>query len=203
MIVKRSFDICFALCALLITAPVLAAVALWIKLDSPGPVLFRQQRIGLRGHPFAVNKFRTMRVGAAEQGRQITVGADARITRAGAFLRHYKLDELPQFVNVLLGDMSVVGPRPEVPRYVALYPPDKRELILSVRPGITDLASVAYRNESAVLANAQDPEQLYVREILPAKLEYCCQYVRQQSLRLDLIIIWRTALAILGGHGNI
>ncbi|CAN7683409.1 sugar transferase [Variovorax sp. LjRoot290] len=194
---KRVFDIVFALCALLISAPVLAATALWIKLDSRGPVLFHQERVGLRGRPFAIYKFRTMRVGAAEQGPQITVGADSRITRAGVFLRRYKLDELPQFVNVLIGDMSVVGPRPEVSRYIALYPREARDLILSVRPGITDFASIAYRDESAVLAAAEDPEELYIREILPAKLEHCCQYVRKRSLWLDLVIVWRTARVVL------
>jgi lipopolysaccharide/colanic/teichoic acid biosynthesis glycosyltransferase len=193
---KRVFDIVFALCALLISAPVLVATALWIKLDSRGPVLFRQERVGLRGQLFAIYKFRTMRVGAAEQGPQITVGADTRITRAGAFLRKYKVDELPQFVNVLVGDMSVVGPRPEVPRYIALYPSEARDLILSVRPGITDLASIAYRNESALLAGADDPETLYVRDILPAKLEHCLQYIQKQSIWLDLLIVWRTARAI-------
>lgn len=194
---KRVFDIVFALCALLILAPVLVVVVLWIKLDSQGPALFRQERVGLRGRPFSIYKFRTMRVGAAEQGLQITIGADPRITRAGAFLRRYKLDEFPQFVNVLIGDMSLVGPRPEMPRYVALYPREAWDLILSVRPGITDLASIVYRDESEVLAAAEDPEELYVREILPAKLEHCCQYVRKRSLWLDLVIIWRTARVVL------
>jgi lipopolysaccharide/colanic/teichoic acid biosynthesis glycosyltransferase len=194
---KRVFDIVFALCALLISVPVLLAAALWIKLDSRGPILFRQERVGLRGGTFAIYKFRTMRVGAAEEGPQITVESDLRITRAGVFLRKYKLDELPQFVNVLVGDMSVVGPRPEVSRYIALYPREARDLILSVRPGITDLASIAYRDEGAVLAAAEDPEELYVREILPAKLEHCCQYVRKRSLWLDLVIVWRTARVVL------
>jgi lipopolysaccharide/colanic/teichoic acid biosynthesis glycosyltransferase len=193
---KRVFDVCFALCALVALAPVFAVVALWIELDSRGPVLFRQERVGLRGRPFAIYKFRTMRVDAAEHGPQITVGADPRITRAGALLRKYKLDELPQFVNVLIGDMSVVGPRPEVPRYVALYPPEAKDLILSVRPGITDLASVAYRDEGALLAACEDPEALYVQTILPAKLEYCLQYVETRSLRLDVLIVLRTAAAI-------
>jgi lipopolysaccharide/colanic/teichoic acid biosynthesis glycosyltransferase len=194
---KRAFDIVFALCALLISAPVLVAAAVWIKLDSRGPILFRQGRVGLRGRTFAIYKFRTMRVGAAEDGPQITVESDLRITRAGVFLRKYKLDELPQFVNVLVGDMSVVGPRPEVSRYIALYPREARDLILSVRPGITDLASIAYRDEGVVLAAAEDPEELYVREILPAKLEHCCQYIREQSFWLDLVIIWHTARVVL------
>jgi lipopolysaccharide/colanic/teichoic acid biosynthesis glycosyltransferase len=194
---KRLFDICFTLCALVASAPVLVGVSLWIKFDSRGPVLFRQQRVGLRGKLFEIYKFRTMRADRVDTGSQITIGADPRITRAGAFLRKYKLDELPQFFNVLIGDMSVVGPRPEVPRYVALYPPSARELILSVRPGITDLASVAYRDESGLLGSAADPEALYVREILPAKLEYCLQYVRTRSVWLDLVIVGRTVAAIL------
>jgi lipopolysaccharide/colanic/teichoic acid biosynthesis glycosyltransferase len=160
---KRVFDIVFALCALLILAPVLVAVALWIKLDSRGSVLFRQERVGSQGRLFKIYKFRTMRMDSDGAGSQITVGADPRITRAGTFLRKYKLDELPQFVNVLAGDMSVVGPRPEVPRYVAMYPTDARQLILSVRPGITDLASVAYRDESALLAAAENPESFYIQ----------------------------------------
>lgn len=195
---KRLFDICFALCALLVSAPVLVAVALWIKLDSRGPVLFRQERVGLRGRPFAIYKFRTMRVGAAEQGPQITVGADKRITRAGAFLRRYKLDEFPQFVNVLVGDMSIVGPRPEVPRYIALYPLEARDLILSVRPGITDLASIVYRDEGVLLASAEDPEALYVQKILPAKLEHYVQYVQKRSFWFDMVIVWRTTVTVLG-----
>lgn len=194
---KRLFDICFALCALVVSAPVLVGVSLWIRFDSRGPALFRQQRVGLHGKPFEIYKFRTMRAERGDTGSQITVGADPRITRAGAMLRKYKLDELPQFFNVLIGDMSIVGPRPEVPRYVALYPPDVREVILSVRPGITDLASVAYRDESALLGATSDPEALYVREILPAKLEHCLQYVRTRSLWLDLVIVGRTVAAIL------
>jgi lipopolysaccharide/colanic/teichoic acid biosynthesis glycosyltransferase len=195
--IKRGFDICFALCALLVSAPALAIISLWIKFDSPGPVLFRQQRVGLRGRPFAINKFRTMRVGADEQGPQITVAADPRVTRAGAFLRRHKLDELPQLFNVLIGNMSIVGPRPELSRYVDLYPREKRKLILSVRPGITDLASIAYRDESAMLSGADDPEERYISEIMPAKLEYCCCYVTQRSMKLDLFIIWRTVAAVL------
>ncbi|CAN7404414.1 MULTISPECIES: sugar transferase [unclassified Variovorax] len=193
---KRLFDLGFALCALLVSAPALVGVALWIKLDSRGPVLFRQQRVGLQGRLFMIYKFRTMQVDASGTGAQITVGADPRITRSGTFLRRYKLDELPQFVNVLAGDMSVVGPRPEVPRYVAMYPSDARQLILSVRPGITDLASVAYRDESALLAGAEDPEAFYIHVVMPAKLRHGLLYVQKRSLWLDISIIWRTASAI-------
>ena len=194
---KRLFDILFAASALLALAPLMAALALWVRLDSPGPVLYRQTRVGRGGRHFRIAKFRTMRVGADQAGPAITVGADPRITRAGHFLRRTKLDELPQFVNVLWGDMSVVGPRPEVPRYVALYPPDVAQQVFSMRPGITDLASLAFRDESALLAQSSDPERTYVHEILPAKLRYACEYACTQSLWLDLRIIARTAASVL------
>ena len=195
---KRLFDIAFALLALLLLGPLLLAVALWVRLDSPGPVFFRQQRVGRTGQLFDIYKFRTMQTGAEAMGPQITVGEDARITHAGAWLRRSKVDELPQFINVLRGDMSVVGPRPEVPRYVALYPTDVREAVLSVRPGITDLASLAFRDESTLLAQSPDPERTYVEVILPTKLRYACDYVQQRSLWLDLRIIARTAMVLLG-----
>ena len=197
---KRLFDIAFAGLALLLLCPVLLAVALWVRLDSPGPVFFRQQRVGQGGRPFSIYKFRTMHTGAEAVGPQITVGQDARITRAGTWLRRSKLDELPQFLNVLRGDMSVVGPRPEVPRYVAQYPAEMRQSVLSVRPGITDLASIAFRNESELLACSPDPERTYVEEILPTKLRYATQYVHTHSLWLDLQIIAWTVLAVLGLH---
>lgn len=199
---KRLFDIVFAALALLLLCPLLLAVALWVRLDSPGPALFRQQRVGRGGRPFHIYKFRTMRADAEAAGPQITVGADARITRAGAWLRRAKVDELPQFLNVLRGDMSVVGPRPEVPRYVALYPPDVRKTVLGVRPGITDLASIAFRDESSLLARSADPERTYVEQILPAKLLYAQRYVRTRSLWLDLRIIAWTILAVLGRPGG-
>lgn len=187
---KRLFDIAASCIGLLLLAPVLLGIAVWIKRDSSGPVFFRQQRIGRHGEPFRIYKFRSMRQDNA--GLQITVGADDRITRSGHFIRAYKLDELPQLINVLLGDMSIVGPRPEVPRYVALYPADVRAEVLSVRPGITDLASVQYRSESTLLAQSSNPEQTYVDTILPAKLALCRQYVRERSFWLDLRIIGMT-----------
>lgn len=187
---KRLFDIAASCIGLLLLAPVLLGIAVWIKRDSPGPVFFRQQRIGRHGEPFRIYKFRSMRQDNA--GLQITVGADDRITRSGHFIRAYKLDELPQLINVLLGDMSIVGPRPEVPRYVALYPADVRAEVLSVRPGITDLASVQYRSESTLLAQSSNPEQTYVDTILPAKLALCREYVRERSFWLDLRIIGMT-----------
>ena len=187
---KRAFDLAASGIGLLLLSPLLLALAAWIRLDSPGPVFFRQERIGLRGRPFRIYKFRSMRVD--HSGPQITVGADDRITRSGHIIRAYKLDELPQLLNVFLGDMSLVGPRPEVPRYVALYPADVRAEVLSVRPGITDLASVQYRSESMLLAQSSNPEQTYVDTILPAKLALCRQYVRERSFWLDLRIIGMT-----------
>lgn len=192
---KRAFDIFFSVGALMVLAPLLLVVALWVKLDSPGPVFFRQQRVGRYGREFAIRKFRTMRVDAPERGPQITVGADSRITRSGAFLRKYKIDEFPQFINVALGDMSVVGPRPEVPRYVALYPSATRDLVLSVRPGITDLASIEYRDENDLLGRSADPETTYVSEVMPAKLAFCERYVRERSFFGDLDIIRRSFVA--------
>lgn len=195
---KRAFDIAFSATVLLLLAPLLAVIALWVRCDSPGPIFYLQGRVGRHGQPFRIYKFRTMRVGADAAGPQITIGRDARITRAGHFLRRTKLDELPQFANVLRGDMSVVGPRPEVPRYVALYPSDLAAQVLSVRPGITDLASLAFRNEGELLARSDDPERTYVQDILPAKLQYACQYVQTRSLWLDLSIIVRTVAALAG-----
>ncbi|MFN7857600.1 MAG: sugar transferase [Acidovorax sp.] len=195
---KRAFDIAFSATVLLLLAPLLAVIALWVRCDSPGPIFYLQGRVGRHGQPFRIYKVRTMRVGADAAGPQITIGRDARITRAGHFLRRTKLDELPQFANVLRGDMSVVGPRPEVPRYVALYPSDLAAQVLSVRPGITDLASLAFRNEGELLARSDDPERTYVQDILPAKLQYACQYVQTRSLWLDLSIIVHTVAALAG-----
>ena len=195
---KRLFDLAFAAVTLLLLAPLLVAVALWLRVDSQGPVFFRQQRVGRGGQLFGIYKFRTMHPGADIKGPELTVGGDGRITRAGVWLRRSKADELPQFFNVLLGDMSVVGPRPEVPRYVAQYPAHVRSVVLSVRPGITDLASIAFRNESDVLARSPDPERTYLEQILPVKLRWAQQYVRTRNLWLDLRIIVWTALTVLG-----
>jgi lipopolysaccharide/colanic/teichoic acid biosynthesis glycosyltransferase len=194
---KRLFDLVAASLALVVLAPLLLAIAAWIKLDSPGPVLFRQERVGRHGVPFRIRKFRTMAHAPAAGGRQITVGADARITRAGAVLRRAKLDELPQLVDVLLGRMSIVGPRPEVPRYVAIYPPELRDKVLSVRPGITDFASIQFRDESALLARAEDPEREYTEVVMPAKLKLAAQYVDQATLATDLRLIARTIRALV------
>jgi len=194
---KRLFDLLASLLALSVLAPLLLLIALAIRLDSPGPALFRQQRVGLHGRIFRIHKFRTMFVDAERSGPTLTPGGDPRITPVGAFLRRHKLDELPQLIDVVSGDMSIVGPRPEVPRYVALYPPDVRQIVLSVRPGITDAASVAYRDEGAALARAADVEQFYVDVILPQKLRLCVEYVRNRSLPGDLRIVARTLAALV------
>lgn len=197
--VKRSMDVLFAGVGLLLLLPLLAAVAVWIKLDSPGPVFFRQERVGRHGQLFRIHKFRTMVSDASMAHRQITVGADPRITRAGQWLRHSKVDELPQLIDVLRGDMSLVGPRPEVPRYVAQYPTPLREKVLSVRPGITDYASLEFRRESELLALAADPEREYVEVVMPQKLRYAAQYVDEASVATDLRIIGLTLKMLLRG----
>lgn len=194
--IKRLFDLTAALAGLLVLAPLLAVIALCIRLDSPGPAWFRQQRIGRHGVPFDIIKFRTMRVDHGD-GAQLTVGADVRITRVGKFLRHYKIDELPQLINVVQGSMSLVGPRPEVPRYVACYPPEVRSIVLSVAPGITDWASICYKDENAILGRSLDPERAYLDTILPAKLAYNVRYVRERGFWTDLRIIFSTLAALL------
>jgi lipopolysaccharide/colanic/teichoic acid biosynthesis glycosyltransferase len=191
---KRLFDLVGATLALLLLAPLLALLALAVKLDSPGPALFRQERVGRHGKPFRIHKLRTMVHGAG--GAPITVGDDARITRAGRWLRRSRLDELPQLIDVLKGDMSLVGPRPEVPRYVALYPPALRERALAVRPGLTDPASLAFIDESERLARAADPEREYVEVILPAKLQAAADYAEQATVWTDLKVLVRTLQAL-------
>lgn len=193
---KRAFDLLGAAVGLLLLAPVLLLIALWIKLDSPGPVLYRQQRVGRGGRLFTIHKFRTMQQGILD-GPQLTVGADPRVTRAGRFLRHYKLDELPQLWNVIRGSMSLVGPRPEVPRYVDCYPPEQRRMVLSVAPGITDWAAIRYKDENAILARAADPERAYVDTVLPVKLDYYVRYVNERSFWGDLRILVHTMAAIV------
>jgi len=192
---KRLFDILCAALGLALLAPLLFLLALWVKLDTPGPVFYRQERVGRHGKPFLIHKFRSMRTDAP--GLQITVGADPRITRSGRFLRASKLDELPQLWDVLRGAMSLVGPRPEVPRYVALYPAELRAIVLSVRPGITDPASLQFRHESELLARAADPEREYVEVLMPQKLRLACAYVETASLAQDLRIILRTLRTLL------
>jgi len=195
-LVKRLFDIVASALGLLLLSPVLLAAAVWVKLDSPGPALFRQTRVGRFGKPFTIHKFRTMRV---VPGAAITVGADPRITRAGHLLRQTKLDELPQLWDVLRGAMSLVGPRPELPHYVALYPADLRERVLAVRPGITDPASLAFSHEAELLAAAADPEREYREVVLPAKLRLSADYAASASLATDLRLILATLGRVLRG----
>jgi lipopolysaccharide/colanic/teichoic acid biosynthesis glycosyltransferase len=198
---KRLIDLLASAAGLLLLCGPGLLVALAIKLDSPGPVFFRQQRVGRGGRLFAIHKFRTMRVGAEQQGLAITVGDDARVTRLGQWLRRHRIDELPQLIDVLVGDMSLVGPRPEVPRYVALYPAELRERVLSVRPGITDPVSLAHLDEATRLASAADPEREYIEVILPAKLAAAAAYADRASWRTDLAVIWRTLGVLLGRRG--
>jgi lipopolysaccharide/colanic/teichoic acid biosynthesis glycosyltransferase len=194
---KRLFDLCGAAVALLLLAPLLLLVALAIRLDSPGPVFFRQVRVGRGGVPFRIHKFRSMQVDAPAQGPKVTVGRDARITRMGHWLRHYRVDELPQFIDVLFGQMSLVGPRPEVPHFVAHYPPAIAAQVLAVRPGITDPASLAHLDEAALLAAASDPEREYIERILPRKLALQAEYARSATLRSDLAVLARTLGVLL------
>lgn len=189
---KRAIDAVASGIGLLLLSPFLVAIALWIRLGSRGPVFYRQVRVGRWGVPFRIFKFRTMVVDAEARGLQITVGErDPRITGAGHFLRKFKLDELPQLINVLIGDMSLVGPRPEVPRYVQMYSETQRE-VLRVRPGITDPASIAFRDENAMLAGEPDPERAYIEKIMPKKLEMNLEYLRCASVRNDLSVIFKT-----------
>ena len=194
---KRLLDLLLAGCGLIVLSPMLLAIALAIRLDSPGPVFYRQVRVGRHGREFRIHKFRTMAHAPGDRGPQLTVGQDARITRVGARLRRTKLDELAQLIDVMAGTMSLVGPRPEVPRYVALYPAGLREKVLSVRPGITDFASIEYRDEGALLARSADPERTYREVVLPAKLALQARYVDEAGVLTDLRLIGRTLLAIL------
>ena len=195
--IKRAFDLVLAGFGLVLLSPLLCAIALAVKLDSPGPVFYRQHRVGRHGVPFRIHKFRTMAHAERDAGPQLTVGADARITRVGAVLRRHKLDELAQLIDVLQGTMSLVGPRPEVPRYVALYPATLRDKVLSVRPGITDPASIEFRDEAARLAQAADAEHEYVHHILPRKLALAADYVDHASVATDLAVMTRTLRALV------
>jgi len=188
---KRCFDICAAAVGLLLLSPLLLAIAVWVKFDSPGPVFYRQVRVGKGGRDFHLWKFRSMRPDADKLGLLTVGGRDPRITRSGYFIRKYKIDELPQLFNVISGDMSLVGPRPEVRRYVDLYSAEQRQ-VLNARPGITDYASIEYRNENELLAASADPEFTYIHEVMPAKLKLNMKYIREQGLGTDLKIILRT-----------
>jgi lipopolysaccharide/colanic/teichoic acid biosynthesis glycosyltransferase len=193
--VKRAFDVVVSFAALVVLSPVLGAVAVAIKVTDPsGQVLFTQERVGLRGKVFRIHKFRSMRAGSP--GIQVTSAHDDRITPVGRVIRKTKLDELPQLWDVAVGNMSLVGPRPEVPKYAALWPADAREVILSVRPGITDPASVRWRNESEELAAAPDPERHYIQVLLPEKTRMYVDYVQGRSFLGDLRVLASTLAAV-------
>ncbi|MEH7235741.1 sugar transferase [Bacillus sp. JJ1562] len=194
--VKRFFDIVVSLIGLIILSPLLLIIAILIKVDSKGPVFFKQVRVGQHEKEFKILKFRTMVVDAEKQGKQITVGKDSRITRVGHFLRKYKVDEFPQLINVLIGDMSLVGPRPEVPKYTKYYNAAQKA-IFEIKPGITDYASIKYSDESELLGKAENPEKTYIEEIMVDKLHYNLEYLRNRSVIEDISIIMKTVLKIL------
>ena len=193
---KRLFDIVASGCGLLVLSPVLLIVAIWIKLDSHGPVFYRQVRVGYKNKDFRIFKFRSMRIGA-DKGSLVTIGGrDPRITRSGYFIRKYKLDELPQLINVFVGDMSLVGPRPEVRHYVDYWTPDQMH-VLDVRPGITDPASIKFRNENELMGQAENPEDYYVNVIMQEKIKLYLEYVENASFMYDLMLIFKTFKVII------
>ena len=194
---KRTADICISLLILVLFLPFGLLLMLFISLESAGGVFYLQERVGRNGQLFKLIKFRSMRPNA-DKGSQITIGnRDPRITRTGFFIRRFKLDEFPQFINVIKGDMSIVGPRPEVPHYVKLYTAEQKK-VLAAKPGITDYASLAYFNENEILARAADPQKVYLEQIMPAKIELNQRYLSDPSLLKDFKIIWLTALKIVG-----
>ena len=193
---KRLFDIFFSFLGLIITSPLFLMAAFLVKLSSPGPVFFRGGRIGKDGKPFKIYKFRTMVVGAEKIGGPSTPSDDLRLTKIGKFLKRFQLDELPQLINVLKGEMSLVGPRPEAPFYVNMMTEEEKKIILSVRPGMTDLASLWNFHEGEILKGSQDPERTYMEKIRPQKIRLQIEYVKNRSFRLDLKIILKTIIKI-------
>lgn len=194
--VIRFFDFVLSLVGLVILAPIFIVLAVWIKIDSVGPVFYKQIRVGQNGKDFGLFKFRSMVVDADKKGLITVGGKDPRITRSGYFIRKYKLDELPQLINVLVGDMSLVGPRPEVRKYVELYD-DEQNKVLSVKPGITDYASIEYMDENEILGKSTDPEKTYIEEIMPEKIKYNMKYIKNRSLIEYFKIIFLTVLKII------
>ncbi len=193
---KRIFDLVCTIPGLIILSPFFLLIAICMKLTDRGPVFFSQERIGYKGEQFRILKFRTMVVDADKKGGQLTVGKDPRITRVGSLLRKTKLDELPQLINVLKGEMSLVGPRPEVPKYVNLYTAQQQK-VLDLMPGITDPASIEYRNENEILSRAADPESVYKKEIMPEKIRLNLDYGKEASVMTDIYIIFKTIGKIL------
>ncbi|MBE6319597.1 MAG: sugar transferase [Bacteroidales bacterium] len=193
---KRLFDILVSGIGLLCLSPLLLIVAIWIKLDSPGPIFYRQVRVGRYNKDFRIFKFRSMRIGS-DKGSLVTIGGrDPRITRSGYFIRKFKIDELPQLINVLVGDMSLVGPRPEVRHYVNYWTPEQMH-VLDVRPGITDPASIKYRNENELLAQAEDPEKYYIEVIMQEKIKLYLEYAEKSSFWYDIKLIFQTFWVII------
>ena len=192
----RFFDFILSLVGLVVLAPIFIVLAIWIKIDSKGPVFYKQVRVGQNGIDFGLFKFRSMVVDADKNGLITVGGRDPRITRSGYFIRKYKLDELPQLINVLLGDMSLVGPRPEVRKYVDLYT-DEQQKVLSVKPGITDYASIEYMDENEVLGKSSDPEKTYIEEIMPEKIKYNMKYIQNKNVSEYFKVIFLTLLKIV------
>lgn len=191
--IKRIFDFLLSLFGVIILSPIFIIVSIAIKLDSKGSILFLQKRVGRYGKEFNIYKFRTMVTDAEKLGKQITVGKDNRITRVGAFLRKFKIDELPQLFNVLKGDMSLVGPRPEVPKYVALYNEEQRK-VLDIRPGITDMASLRYKDENDILGKVDNPEEYYINVIMKDKLNLNLEYIEKSNVFFDIYLILKTII---------
>ena len=192
----RFFDFILSLVGLVVLAPIFIVLAIWIKIDSKGPVFYKQVRVGRNGIDFGLFKFRSMVVDADKKGLITVGGRDPRITRSGYFIRKYKLDELPQLINVLVGDMSLVGPRPEVRKYVDLYT-DEQQKVLSVKPGITDYASIEYMDENEILGKSRDPEKTYIEEIMPEKIKYNMKYIQNKNVSEYFNIIFLTLLKIV------
>ena len=193
---KRLFDIIASGMGLICLSPLFAVFAIWIKCDSQGPVFYRQVRVGRGNKDFSLFKFRSMRPDSDKLGLITVGGRDPRVTRSGYYIRKYKLDEFPQLINVFLGDMSLVGPRPEVRKYVEMYTPEQMK-VLSVRPGITSLASIRYRNENDILAAAEDPDKCYIEQVMPDKLAIDLEYVKQATLLNDIRLIFSTFKEII------
>ena len=197
---KRAFDVLMAFLGLLCIFPIFILIGFAIKLETNGPIFFRQERVGRLTKLFRIYKFRTMVLNVDVKESKITVGKDPRITAVGFFLRRYKFDELPQLINVLLGDMSLVGPRPEVEEYVNYYTPSEKFLIFSIKPGITDLASIKFKDENIILAQSINPQLTYINEILPRKINYYCQYAKKNSLWGDIKIIFLTFFEVINNR---
>ncbi|OWO83339.1 glycosyl transferase [Photorhabdus luminescens] len=194
--IKRLFDFISSLIGLILLLPILITIAIWIKMDSKGPIFFRQQRVGQYNQDFYIHKFRSMTTGSEQKG-QLTIGHDLRITNSGKFIRKYKIDELAQLIDVVRGKMSLVGPRPEVPQFMDKYPDDIRNKILSIKPGITDLASIEMIDENQILSQYNDPHQAYIDIIMPIKAKYYLEYIDKKSFFYDLKIIFKTIYKVV------